>query len=320
MDHYPEYTGGQLDGDAQSLLDELTRSPSPPMSTLSLAQARAGFLPRAWQGVPMDVAAIRDLDIPGPGGRIALRAYVPRGRPPFPVLAFFHGGGFAMGALPEFDTFCTYVAAGAGCVVVSAGYRLAPEHKAPAAADDAVVVTRWLADHAAELEGDPRRIAVAGDSAGGNLAAVAAIAARDEGGPALALQVLLSPWVDLSSCDTASFRLFGSGPWLSTASIGWCRDHYLSSPEQAFSLTVSPLLARDLGRLPPALIVNAELDVLRDQVEAYARRLEASGNAVTYRVYPGTLHDFAIFPALFRRAREAIDDVCSALREAFGRG
>jgi acetyl esterase len=318
MKHYPEYTSGRLDPRAEALLTQLALSPSPPISALSPAQAREP-MPPSWLGVPRSVAAIRAVGIAGPSVRVALRAYVPHGRPPFPVLVFFHGGGFVVGTLPEYDTFCTSVAAGAGCVVVSADYRLAPEHKAPAATDDAVAVVRWIGGHAAELGGDPGRIAVAGESAGGNLAAVTAITARDEGFPALALQVLISPWVDLSSCETDSFRLFGRGPWLSTATIEWFRDHVLTHPEQSRSPRISPLLAPDLGRLPPALVINAEFDVLRDQVEAFARRLEAGGNAVSYRTYPGTLHAFATIPGLFDRAAEAIDDICAALRAAFAR-
>jgi acetyl esterase len=316
MNHYPMYTGGSLDTDVQAFLDGLERTPSVPLSALTITQARDGFISPEWLGRPRDVAAIRDARIPGPAGLIPLRVYVPRGQPPFPVVAFFHGGGFALGAVSEFDTFCTHLASGAGCLVVSTDYRRAPEHKAPAAVDDALAVVRWLGKSAAELGGDPRRLAVAGDSAGGNLAAVVAIEASEHG-PVLALQVLLSPWVDLSSCDSRSFQLFGSGPWLTTSAIEWMRAQYLDGPEQALTPSVSPLLARGVRGVAPAFVVNAELDVLRDQVEAYARMLEAAGNAVDYRMYPGTIHDFVVFPALFRRAREAIDDICSALRDAF---
>lgn len=317
MIHYPLYESGRLDPQSEALLTELASSSPPPMSSLSPAEARATFMPPSWLGKAKELSASRDLSIPGPAGRIPVRTYVPRGSAPFPVLLFFHGGGFVLGALGDFDAFCSFLAAGAGCIVVSVDYRLAPEEKYPAAVEDAKAAIRWLGTQAAEIGGDPDRLALAGDSAGGNLAAVTALLARDERFPALSLQVLICPWVDLSSCETESFRLFGQGIWLSTASIAWYRDHYLAEPDQALSPRVSPLLAEDLTGLPPALVINAEFDVLRDQAQAYARRLEAQGNAVEYRLYPGMLHDFPLLPGLFDRAREAVDDVCLALRKAF---
>ena len=319
MSHYPDYAGGPLDRDAERLLDILDLAPAAAISSLTPAEARAGFLLPAWRGEPRSVAAVRDLAVPGPAGGVPVRVHVPHGRPPFPVTLFFHGGGFVAGSLDDFGPFCTRLAAGAGCLVASVGYRLAPEHKCPAAIDDAVAALEWMSRHAGELGGDPGRIALAGDSAGGNLAAVAALAARDEGWSPPALQVLLSPWVDLSSCGGDSFRLFGRGRWLSEESLGWFRAHYLAREEQAREPRVSPLLARDLGGLPPALVVNAEFDVLHDQAEAYARRLEEDGTPVDYRAYPGTLHDFAVLPGLFEKAEAAIDDICSALRAALGR-
>lgn len=318
MNHYPDYSQGHLDPQAEALLTQLARSSAPPLATLSPEKARVNFFLPSWLGKARGMAVIRDLSIPGPGGAVRLRTYLPHDRSPLPVLVFFHGGGFVVGTIDEFNAFCTFLASGAGCLVFSVDYRLAPEQKHPAAVEDAFAALAWVASHATELGGDPARIAVAGDSAGGNLAAVAAMMARDQGGPALALQVLICPWVDLSCTETDSFRLFGQGIWLSTASVQWFRRHYLVSQEQALLPQASPFLAKDLGHLPPALIVNAEFDVLRDQVQAYGRRLEASGNAIQYRFYPGMLHDFATLPGLFDRAREAIDDICACLRQAFG--
>jgi acetyl esterase len=315
MRHYPDHDG-LLDPEADALLTRLARTAPAPLSALTPEKARAEFLPAEWRGANADVQAIRTLAIDGPGGALPARVYVPRGRAPFPVLAFFHGGGFVAGELAEFDAFCTAVAAGAACLVVSGGYRLAPEHRAPAAVEDAVAVMAWIGAHAAELGGDARRLAIAGDSAGANLAAVCAIASRDRGAPRLALQVLLSPWVDLSPTAYESYRLFGGGRWLSKASLDWYRDHYLADAAQALSPRISPLLAPDLARLPPALVVSAEFDPLRDQARAFAQRLEAAGTAVDHRLYPGTLHDFAALPGVFTRAGEAIGDVCAALRRA----
>ncbi len=202
-------------------------------------------------------------------------------------------------------------------MVVSVGYRLAPEHKFPAAAEDAVAAVRWLGTRAEEIGGDPQRMAVAGDSAGANLAAVASLAARDEEQPSLACQLLISPWIDLSSTASESFRLFGDGPWLSAAGIRWYTAHYLASRAQALDPRASPLLTPCLSGLPPAFIVTAEFDVLRDQAAEYASRLRHAGTQVDYRLYPGTLHDFFVLPGLFDRASEAIADACFALRRAW---
>ncbi len=193
MDHYPAYTNGRLDPQADALLTVIAAESSVPAAALTPAEARATFLRPSWLGTPREMAAVRDLSIPGPAGPLRLRAYIPREPRPHPVLVFFHGGGFVVGSLDEFDAFCTLLADGAACVVVSVDYRLAPEEKFPAAPEDAIAALRWVGAHADEIDGNPSRIAVAGDSAGGNLAAGVALRARDEGGPALVQQVLISP-------------------------------------------------------------------------------------------------------------------------------
>ncbi len=230
---------------------------------------------------------------------------------------FFHGGGFVLGALDEFHPFCTFLASGASCIVISVGYRLAPEHKHPAAVEDAVTALQWIAANAKDIQGDPARIAVVGDSAGGNLAAVASIIARDRGFPTLAYQVLICPWVDASSFNTASYHYFGDGLWLSTANMIWYRNHYLQNQEQAKTYLVSPLIAEDLSGLPPTLIITAEFDVLRDEGEAYANRLRAAGVPVQCTRYNGMLHDFVTLPGVFPRAKDAIDEICTTLQTAF---
>ena len=317
MNHYPD-ADGQLDAEAEALLDEIVRSGSPPTASLTPQQVRASFIPPELRGASAPLAEVRDVFIPGPAGRLGLRLYRPAGASPLPVFAFFHGGGFVAGTLAEFDGFCSRLAGRAGCIVVSVDYRLAPEHPHPAAVDDAWAALAWIASHAEDLGGDPGRLAIGGDSAGGNLAAVTAIAARDAGGPRVLLQVLLCPWVDLSCDETESFRLFGRGPWLSTQSIAWYRRHYLGASGRASDPRVSPLLAADLSGLPPAFVVNAEFDVLRDQAQAYARRLQEAGGAVDCRLYAGVLHDFAVLPGAFTRASAAIDDVAAALRRSLG--
>lgn len=316
---YSSYQKGRLHGESEDVLRAIIQSAQPPLVSLTPEQARGSFLEPSWLGECEGGVRIQDGSVPCLEGPIPFRIYSPGAPGPLPVLVFFHGGGFVLGALEEFDPFCTFLAKGASCLVVSVGYRLAPEAKHPAAVEDAWEALRWIAMHAAELGGDPGRIAVIGDSAGGNLAAVVSLLARDEGLPRLALQVLICPWVDLSrvSESSDSFRFFGDGPWLSAANIRWYRDHYLRSQEQGEHWLVSPLLAPDLGDLPPALVITAEFDVLADQGQAYARRLEDAGVAVTLSVYAGMLHDFVVLPGKFTEGWNAIGQIVDVLRHAF---
>lgn len=314
---YPLYTQGTLDPQSEAILDQIAEANELPLSSMTPQQAREYPLEASWIGEPATGVRIENIRIPGPARRIPLRIYTPEGNQPCPILIFFFGGGFVVGTLDEFDPFCTFLATGASCVVVSVDYRLAPEHKHPAAVEDAVTAVNWVAAHAQELHGDPTRIAVAGDSAGGNLAAVVSILARDQGVPSLKYQALICPWVDSSSFETDSFRYFEDGLWLSKASMCWYRDHYLQNQEQAVDPLVSPLLMDDLSGLPPALVITAEFDVLRDQGEAYAHRLEEAGVAVQCTRYRGMLHDFAVLPGLFDRAKDAIDEICRALQRAY---
>ena len=314
---YPCYLHGQLDAQAETILNQIAEMNAPPIATLTPLQAREYPFNASWIGNPNTGVRIDNLTIPGSAGQIPLRIYTPEGNPPYPILMFFHGGGFVVGTLDEFDPVCTFLAAGASCLVTSVDYRLAPEHPHPAAVEDAVTAVNWVAAHAHELRSDPTRIAVAGDSAGANLATVVARIVRDQGGPNVISQILICPWVDASSLDSPSFHYFGDGVWLSKAAMCWYRSYYLSTPEQALSPIVSPLLADDLSGLPPAFVLTAEFDVLRDQGEAYVHRLEAAGVSVQWTRYPGMLHDFAVFPGLFDRAKEAIDTICLVLQKAY---
>jgi acetyl esterase len=235
------------------------------------------------------------------------------------VLVFFHGGGFVLGSLAEFEPLCTHLAARASCIVVSVGYRLAPEAPFPAACEDAWAALQWAVREAPSFGGDPARLAVAGDSAGGNLAALIALRARDEGSPALRHQVLICPWTDLSSAAPAaeSFRTFRKGAWLSAESLAWYRGHYLPGSERVGPWVASPLHAVEGPGLPPATILTAECDILADQGRAYADRLAALGTAVTHTCYPGMLHDFILLPAVFTDAEAALDQIAAALQGAF---
>jgi acetyl esterase len=198
-------------------------------------------------------------------------------------------------------------------VVVAVDYRLAPEHKFPAAVDDSYAATLWVAANAGALGVDPRRIAVGGDSAGGNLAAVVSLKCRDEAGPALALQVLVYPVTNLASFDTGSYRAFAEGYNLTRAEMEWFRASYLDRPEDGKHPHASPLLAANLSGLPPALVITAECDPLRDEGEAYAKRLEQAGVPVTCTRYPGMIHPFFSMPGALTQARKAIEQVAAAI-------
>jgi acetyl esterase len=249
-------------------------------------------------------------DVQGP---VSMRVYRPEAAGPLPALVYFHGGGWVVCDLDTHDNVCRTIARRAEAVVVAVDYRLAPEHKFPAAVDDSYAATLWVAANAGRLGIDPGRIAVGGDSAGGNLAAVVALKCRDHGGPAIALQVLVYPVMNLASFDTASYSEFAEGHNLTRSEMEWFRDCYLARPEDGFDPLASPLLAADLRGLPPALVITAECDVLRDEGEAYARRLEEAGVPVTSCRYPGVIHPFFSMPGVLPQARQAIDQVARAV-------
>jgi acetyl esterase len=312
---YPTYVQGDLHPECEALLTRISAANEPPLHAMSPAEARRAFMLPEWLGAPREGVTVCKTQ----AGEIPIRIYTPEGEMPKPVLMFFHGGGFVLGNLDEFEPFSTFLAAGGGCIVVSVDYRLAPESPFPAALDDAWAATQWAAAHASSFNGDPTRIAVAGDSAGGNLAAVVSALAGDQGFPKLIHQTLICPWVDLSvaSESTDSFRHFGEGLWLSTASTHWFRNHYLRDLDQSEDARVSPLRARSLRGLPPSLVILAEYDVLADQGRSYAQRLQAAGVPVVQSCYPGMLHDFVTLPGLFTPAWNAIDQITAVLRNTF---
>jgi acetyl esterase len=308
-----------LDPKAQAFLEQLAAANAPDLTEMPVADARLAIDALfAAQGDVERVARVDDRRIPGPAGELPIRVYTPDGRPPFPVLVFIHGGGWVLCGLDSHDPPCRALANAVPCVVVSVGYRLAPEHKFPAAAEDAYAATRWVAEHAAELGGDPARIAVGGDSAGGNLAAVVALLARERGGPRLVHQLLVYPATD-AGLDTPSCRDNADGYFLTRDMMVWFWNHYLGSRADAEDVRASPLRARDLAGLPPALVVTAEYDPLRDEGEAYAARLRAAGVPARTTRYPGMIHGFFGMLAVFPQARAAIDEAAGALRAAFGR-
>ena len=313
---------GKLDPQVEAFLQQMAQQGTPPVHTLTPLQARESRNPVFIKlgGPPESVADVRNLDIPGPAGQIPIRIYTPKGAGPFPVLVFFHGGGFVICNLDTHDSICRSLANGASCIVVSVDYRLAPEHKFPAAVDDAYAATQWVELNADRINGDPDRIAVGGDSAGGNLSAVVSLMARDKGGPSLIYQLLLYPVTDLSSFDTDSHRQHGEGYILTKDGMEYYRDHYVEHEEELQNPYVSPLLARELTGLPPALVITAQFDVLTDEAEAYANRLKEAGVQVKYICFDGMIHAFFSLPAVIDRAKDAIDEATAALRSAFEKG
>ncbi len=265
--------------------------------------------------------AMTDMSIPGPAGPIPVRHH----RPPqpgdaAPLLVYYHGGGWVLGDIETHNDLCRLICRDAGVHVLSVDYRRAPEHKAPAGADDAFAAYRWALDHAAELGADPHRIAVGGDSAGGNFAALVAQRARNEGIRLPALQLLLYPVTNLCG-DTRSRTLFAEGYWLTKHDLEWCTDHYLAgSGIDAADPRVSPLLADDLSGLPPALVLTAGFDPLRDEGNAYAEAMRAAGVTVDLREFGSLVHSFAPLFPLGGGSATATTEMNSALRAHLSHG
>jgi len=267
-------------------------------------------------GEAQEVGKVEDVKIPVDNTEITLRLYTPKGEGPFPVFVYYHGGGWVLGDLEVIDPILRAVTNSTECLVVSVDYRLAPEYKFPVGPEDCYAATKWVADNIAEFNGDPTRIAVGGDSAGGNLAAVVPLMAKDRGGPNIALQVLLYPVTDCSF-DTQSYIENGKNHYLETPAMQWFADQYLNDESEKSNPYVSPLLAEDLTNLPPALIITAEYDVLRDEGEAYAARLKEAGVPVEQTRYEGQIHGFFWMPVIMDDAKKALAQISEALKNTF---
>jgi acetyl esterase len=309
-----------LDPQARDVIDLVVKSGRPPYHQLSPKEARRMFLetrPASTPPAPA-IGAVREVKASGPLGEIPLRVYRPAGVPDgarLPVYVFFHGGGWVIGDLDTHDVACRQVTAESGVCVISVDYRLAPEHKFPAAVDDAWAATRWIVAHAAELGVDASRLAVGGDSAGGNLAAVVALLARDAGGPSVALQVLIYPVTDLSA-ESKSYADLADGYLLTRDSMRWFRAQYLAREEDAADWRVSPLRAASPAGVAPALVVTAGYDPLRDEGEAYARRLREAGVRVDAVCFGGMIHGFVPMGRLIETAFRAVTLIAGSLRQA----
>jgi acetyl esterase len=311
-----------LDPEVKSLLVRMTASGIIPTHMKTVAVARADFeaVSAMVPKLNRPIARIDNRTLPGPAGPISVRVYAPAGTGPFPILVFLHGGGWVQGSLDTHDDTCRALAHGALCVVVSVDYRLAPEHKFPAGLEDCYAATKWLAEHRGEIGGDGP-LAIAGDSAGGNLAAAVTLLARERGGLTLAQQVLIYPVMDYN-VNTPSYLEFADGPdngqrGLMRDTMIWFWEHYLPRETDRRQPLVSPLQADNLSGLPPALVLTAECDVLRDEGEAYVARLRAAGTMAAGVRWLGMCHGFVHYAGLIGAGRQAIEAVCGTLRATF---
>jgi acetyl esterase len=303
-----------LHAKSKEFLDQLIASGMPVLGSLPVSETRQAFAGiAAFGGPPAPLAKVESRTIPGPGAEIPLRIYTPEGAGPFPVLVYFHGGGWVIGSLDTHEGVCRQLAKRSGAVVVSVDYRLAPEHKFPAAPEDCYAATLWVAENAAKIGADGRRLAVGGDSAGGNLAAVVSLMARDRAKPTIAFQLLIYPVTD-HSYETASYRDNADGYLLTKDSMVWFWNHYLKGAGDGAQPYASPLRARDLEGLPPAMVVTTEFDPLRDEGEAYAERLRQAGVPVKLKRYDGLIHGFFMMTGFFPQALQAVDEAAAEIR------
>jgi acetyl esterase len=304
-----------LDPQSKTILDLMAQMNVPDFSTLSPEEARKlfGQMPRPQPPTP--VAGVEDRAVPGPGGEIPVRIYTPDSATPRAGLVYFHGGGWVIGDLESHDEVCRRLAARSGATVVATHYRLAPETRFPGAAEDCYAAARWVSENAGGLGIDPGRLAIGGDSAGGNLTAVVTQMARDRGGPSLRFQLLIYPVTD---CDyeTPSYIENADGYFLTRRAMRWFWDHYVPDPAERVHAYASPLRAESHSELPPALVITAEYDPLRDEGEAYAKALEKAGVAVQCSRYAGMLHGFVAFTGLVDQAQRAVDEAAEAMRRA----
>lgn len=306
-----------LDLRVKAMLDQMAQMAMPKLWEIGPQAARTAMRSSIFRGGNEPIGAIEDRKIEGPAGEIPVRVYTPvdAGDATLPGLIFFHGGGFVIGDLETHDDLCRCLANGAGCRVVAVDYRLAPEHPFPAAVDDSWAANRFVAEHAKDFGIDPSRLAVGGDSAGGNLAAVVAQLARNAKGPAIGFQLLIYPVTQLgSNTETMSMRENAKGYFLEKDGMDWFTRCYVNDPAHRNDPRVSPLLCTDLSGLPPAYVITAGFDPLRDEGKDYAEALDKAGVSVTYVHYPSMVHGFFSFRSLIPKAREAISAAAAAVK------
>ncbi len=305
----------------KQILDELAAMGAPPIHSMAPSDARRGdlILAAACQGdKPQEqVGRVEDRTIPGPAGEIPIRIYTPKAAALCGALVFFHGGGWVVGSIEGHDEVCRRLANESGTLVISVGYRLAPEHKFPAGLEDGYAAAAWVAANAAALGYPAGRVAVGGDSAGGNLSAAISLMARDRGGPKLGFQLLIYPAVS-ASLDWPSVKEF-SGYFVTVEDMNWFMNHYLRGADDATNPYAYPMNAKDFRGLPPALVITAEMDPLRDQGEAYAARLREAGVPTILSRYEGVTHVFVNMAPRVKAGRKALREAGTAIRAALTR-
>ncbi len=310
-----------LDPQTKAVLEHLAASSTTNVMALPPAERR-----RAHEALfaslglpPADLTEVADRSIPGPGGPLRVRIYTPRGdsAQPRALLVYFHGGGMSVGSIEQYDSLCQRLSQRSGTIVISVDYGLTPEHRFPAPVDDAYAATKWTYDNALSIGGDPTRLAVGGDSAGGNLAAVVAQLARD-GGPPLVFQLLIYPAVGFTR-DSESMQKFSHGYVFGVAELDMAVDQYITDRSQLSDPRLFPLLARDLSRLPPAFVISAGHEIMRDDIETYAHRLQAAGVPTELHRYETTVHPFLSMAGVIDLGRAAIDESADKVRSAMAR-
>ncbi|MFJ8247017.1 alpha/beta hydrolase [Peribacillus asahii] len=304
-----------LDPQAKTFLHMLGEREPNSALTLEENRAKSAALGEL-AGLAESVAKVEEYMIPVENGEIKARIYTPEGEGLFPIFIYLHGGGWVLGDLDTADAPCRSLANQAECIVVSVEYRLAPEHKFPIPLEDCYEAAKWVANYAREWKGDPTRIAIGGDSAGGNLAASVAIKARDQGGPTFVSQVLIYPVTD-ASFNTPSYKESGEGYFLTQENMEWFTQQYLQKEEDKLNAFVAPLLAENLSMLPPTLVITAEYDPLRDEGLAYAKRLHLAGVQVESTCYEGMIHGFFWMAGIMDKGKQAIEQVARYLHTAF---
>lgn len=303
----------------KELLDQINAAKeagAPAIQEMTVQENRQGLLEfyKDLRGEVQEVGRVEDVKIPVEGDEITLRIYTPKGNGPFPVIMFFHGGGWVLGDIEIVDPICRSLTNSTECMVVSVDYRLAPEHKFPTGIEDCYAATKWVAENIQKHNGDPQKIITCGDSAGGNLAAVVPLMAKDRGGPSIACQIIIYGVTDFSF-STKSYEENGEGFYLETAAMHWFADQYLNNEAEKVHPYVSPLRAHDLTGLPPALIITCEYDVLRDEGEAYGARLKEAGVPVEIVRYDGQIHGFFWMPAIMDDAKDALKRITNTIQK-----
>jgi acetyl esterase len=315
----PQRQDNMLDPLAKTFIDQMMALGRPKIWQMSVGEARrnAASVMKLFGAHDVPIGKVDNITMPGPGGDLRLRVYSPvaAGSESLPAMIFFHGGGFTIGDLDTHDGSCRLFTRESGCRVIAVDYRLGPEHKFPAAVDDAFAAVRWVEENASGLGIDANRIAVGGDSAGGNLSAVVCQLAKSDGGPKIAYQLLMFPMTQFGAAF-ASLRRFGAGFLLERQSLDWFTQNYLPDDVDINDPRISPLQSPDMSGLPPAYVMLAGCDPLHDEGLAYAEKLSATGVSVSVADYPGMVHSFVHMQAVLPQASEALSRAAKAMRQA----